>query len=148
MVGNKESYLNLWRSVIGLTTVDGVVTEQEKAWIDTFMSQIQIDEDQRDVLLDDIKNPKNPIQFIDKITDASHLSQLHHLANIVFKSDTFDYKESIYLDKIHKHIESRVDLMCAMRKSQDLLAEMEAVRKEEKKDIKGFFLNLVEFFRN
>jgi uncharacterized membrane protein YebE (DUF533 family) len=147
MTGNKESYINLWRSVVGLTTVDGVVTEQEKEWLDKFLNNAQLDEEQRSILHDDIVNPKNPIQFIDKVTDAAHLSQLHHLANIVFKSDDFDYRESVYLEKIHKHIESKVDLMCAMRKSQDLMAEMEKVKAEQKSDIKGFFLHLVDYFR-
>ncbi|EQC52361.1 DUF533 domain-containing protein [Bacteriovorax sp. DB6_IX] len=148
MVGNRESYLNLWRAVIGLTTVDGIVTDQEREWINKFMAQIKISDEERAILEDDIQNPKNAITFIDQITEASHLSQLHHLANIVFKSDDFDHKESVYLDKIHKHIETRVDLMCAMRKSQDVMAQVERERLAQKKDIKGFFLGLAELFRS
>ncbi|OIQ17150.1 MAG: hypothetical protein BM556_13130 [Bacteriovorax sp. MedPE-SWde] len=147
MIGNKESYLNLWRAVIGLTAIDGVVTDQEKEWLDTFLVNIRLEGDELEILKNDMKDPKNPSPFIDKVTDAAHLSQLHHLANIIFKSDNFDHKESVYLDKINKLIESKIDMMSAMRKSQDHIAELEMIKKQKQGQIKGFFLHLVDIFK-
>lgn len=148
MTGNHESYFNMWRAVVAMTTIDGVITEQEKEWLEKFLSHGHLTDEEKLTIREDMKSPSDPEQYINLITDSGHLSQLHHLSNIIFNSDDFDYKEKKYLEKIQKIIESKIDVYGALKVAEDYKAKLAVKTREEKSAVKGIFLTLVEYFRN
>lgn len=148
MVKNVESYKNMWKAIISLVCVDGEITNEERSWVDEFINKAHLTPEEKEELAQEFHNPGDPFVHIENIKHPAHLSQLHHLANILFQSDYFDYREQVYLEKIQKFIESKIDLLSATRKSADYLKDFEEKTKKEKSQVKGLFLTLVEYFRD
>lgn len=147
MVKDKKSYFNMWRTLVALTTIDGIVTTEEKDWVKDYLDTSLLDDEEKKVLISDLVDHKDPESFLSLITETSHLAQLHHLANLIFHSDTLDYKERVYLEKISKYISSKVDHLNATRKSADYLNAAQLKTRDEKSKVRGLFLALVELYR-
>ncbi|EQC43739.1 hypothetical protein [Bacteriovorax sp. Seq25_V] len=146
-IRNQESYLNLWKSLVALTMVDGIYTDKEQETIESFLSNAILTEEQKIAIREVLKEKFSPYTYVDKITDASHLSQLHHLANILFRSDELDIKEEAFLTKFQSYLTQKIDPLSASRAIQDFQRNDEEKRKEELKKAKGLFLSLVQLFR-
>ncbi len=146
-IRDKESYLNLWKSLVALTMVDGIYTDNEQETIENFLSNSLLSEEQKIAVREVSKEKFSPYTYVDKITDVAHLSQLHHLANILFRSDEFDIKEEAFLKKFQSYLTDKIDPLSATRAIQNFQREDEEKRKEELKNAKGLFLSLVQLFR-
>lgn len=142
---NPESYFNLWRTLVAITHVDNVVTLEERDKIREFLAHARLDEDQVKVLEEDLNSKSSPEEFIEKITVPSHLAQLHHLANVIFQSDQLDYREDVFLKKIEENIKKRINFLGALKMVEEEKRVLE--EREQKREVKGFFNNLVEFYR-
>ncbi len=142
---NPESYFNLWRTLVAITHVDNVVTLEERDKIREFLAHARLDEDQIKILEEDLNSKSSPEEFIEKITVPSHLAQLHHLANVVFQSDQLDYREDVFLKKIEENIKKRINFLGALKMVEEEKRVLD--EREQKREVKGFFNNLVEFYR-
>ncbi len=140
-----ESYLNMWRTLIAVSHLDNIITTQEKDLIDQFISNADLDNKDRNLLEEDIIERKRPDEFLDKVNYPAHLSQLHHLANILFRSDDFDPKEEAYLRKILGQIEGKIGILNAT--SQSAKSFKTYKNREETYDKRSAFAQIIHFFK-
>lgn len=147
MVKNKSSYLNLYKTLASLAMIDGAYSLSEGVLIDELLANARLEQSAKDEVRLVLENKSDPFQFVDLITEPSHLSQLHHLANILFKSDEFDVKEVAFTKEFNKYLESKFDPLAGVRKMEEYLKEDQLKRDEEYNQAQGFFLNLVEYFK-
>lgn len=147
MIKNKTSYLNFYKCLASLALIDGVFSSKESQMIDEILDHARLDISEKAEVRAVLEKRSDPYTFIDLISEPSHLSQLHHLANILFKKDDFDVKEKAFIKDFNKYLESKFDPQAGMRKMEDYLKEDQLKRDEEFNQAKGIFLNLVEFFR-
>ena len=141
----KDSYYNLWASIISLTHVDNFVSDEEKAKVTEMIKDLRLDEDRKKSLHSLLESAEKPDFYIDKITIPAHISQLHHFANMIFRIDNFDYKEQKYLDSIQELILKQTNILGALK----MIEEDKRVENLKPKDEReGFFGYLIDFFDN
>jgi len=147
MVQDRTSFINMWRAIVALTSVDGIVTDEESEFIGKAVNNKKLfSEEEKNLLIMDLQNPQDPMDFIDKISSPGHIAQIHHLANLLFHVDNFDSSEKKYLKKIFDHIEGRINLMSGARKLQDHNGAYEDERTERLSTVKGVLENFVNKF--
>lgn len=141
----KDSYYNLWASIISLTHVDNFVSDEEKAKVTEMIKDLRLDEDRKKSLHSLLERAEKPDFYIDKITIPAHISQLHHFANMIFRIDNFDYKEQKYLDSIQELILKQTNILGALKMIEED-KRIENLRPKEERE--GFFGYLIDFFDN
>lgn len=141
----KDSYYNLWASIISLTHVDNFVSDEEKAKVTEMIKDLRLDEDRKKSLHSLLESAEKPDFYIDKITIPAHISQLHHFANMIFRIDNFDYKEQKYLDSIQELILKQTNILGALKMIEED-KRVENLRPKEERE--GFFGYLIDFFDN
>ncbi len=141
----KDSYYNLWASIISLTHVDNFVSDEEKAKVTEMIKDLRLDEDRKKSLHSLLESAEKPDFYIDKITIPAHISQLHHFANMIFRIDNFDYKEQKYLDSIQELILKQTNILGALKMIEED-KRIENLRPKEERE--GFFGYLIDFFDN
>ncbi|MEE3077822.1 MAG: hypothetical protein VX341_00695 [Bdellovibrionota bacterium] len=141
----KDSYYNLWASIISLTHVDNFVSDEEKATVTEMIKDLRLDEDRKKSLHSLLESAEKPDFYIDKITIPAHISQLHHFANMIFRIDNFDYKEQKYLDSLQELILKQTNILGALKMIEED-KRVENLRPKEERE--GFFGYLIDFFDN
>lgn len=141
----KDSYYNLWASIISLTHVDNFVSDEEKAKVTEMIKDLRLDEDRKKSLHSLLESAEKPDFYIDKISIPAHISQLHHFANMIFRIDNFDYKEQKYLDSIQELILKQTNILGALKMIEEDKRVENLKPKEERE---GFFGYLIDFFDN
>ena len=141
----KDSYYNLWASIISLTHVDNFVSDEEKAKVTEMIKDLRLDEDRKKSLHSLLESAEKPDFYIDRITIPAHISQLHHFANMIFRIDNFDYKEKKYLDSIQELILKQTNILGALKMIEEDKRVENLKPKEERE---GFFGYLIDFFDN
>jgi uncharacterized membrane protein YebE (DUF533 family) len=142
----KESFYNMWRAIIAMSNIDGVVSTQEVDFIKGFLEKDFFDVQQTKNLRDDLENKKDPRDFIDKVDHPAHLSQLHHLAKILFNVDGMDIKEQAFAKDIQELVSKKIDLLGASRLFEDELRALREKEAEESITYKSIFTRLFEKF--
>ncbi len=142
-----ESFLNMWRTLVSLTHLDNIVSEQETALIQDFILNAKLEEQDRALLKEDLIQRHRPDEFIHKVNYPAHLSQLHHLANVLFRSDELDPKEEAFLKKILDDIEAKIGILNATTHSAHAISELN--KNDVKKRANGprsAFAEIIRFF--
>ncbi|WP_412474370.1 DUF533 domain-containing protein [Halobacteriovorax sp. YZS-1-1] len=139
-----ESFLNMWRTLIALSHLDNIVSEQERELIQEFIHNAKLNEEDKEILRQDLEQRHRPDEFIGHVNYPAHLSQLHHLANILFRSDELDPKEEAYLKKILAEIETKIGIYNATTQSAEALKKMSQSEIEVKR--KSAFAEIIKFF--
>ncbi|RZF21327.1 DUF533 domain-containing protein [Halobacteriovorax vibrionivorans] len=139
-----ESFLNMWRTLIALSHLDNIVSEQERELIQEFIHNAKLSEEDKEILRQDLEQRHRPDEFIGHVNYPAHLSQLHHLANILFRSDELDPKEEAYLKKILAEIETKIGIYNATTQSAEALKKMSQSEIEVKR--KSAFAEIIKFF--
>ncbi|AYF44148.1 hypothetical protein BALOs_1141 [Halobacteriovorax sp. BALOs_7] len=139
-----ESFLNMWRTLIAVSHLDNIVSEQERELIQEFIHNAKLNEEDKEILRQDLEQRHRPDEFIGHVNYPAHLSQLHHLANILFRSDELDPKEEAYLKKILAEIETKIGIYNATTQSAEALKKMSQSEIEVKR--KSAFAEIIKFF--
>ncbi|WP_419168633.1 DUF533 domain-containing protein [Halobacteriovorax sp.] len=139
-----ESFLNMWRTLIAVSHLDNIVSEQERELIQEFIHNAKLNEEDKEILRQDLEQRHRPDEFIGHVNYPAHLSQLHHLANILFRSDELDPKEEAYLKKILSEIETKIGIYNATTQSAEALKKMSQSEIEVKR--KSAFAEIIKFF--
>lgn len=139
-----ESFLNMWRTLIAVSHLDNIVSEQERELIQEFIHNAKLNEEDKEILRQDLEQRHRPDEFIGHVNYPAHLSQLHHLANILFRSDELDPKEEAYLKKILSEIETKIGIYNATTQSAEALKKMPQSEIEVKR--KSAFAEIIKFF--
>ena len=147
MVENRDSFISMWRALVALTGVDGIVSQEESDFIGNAINNKRLfSDEERNLLFMDMQSPQDPMPLIDKITSPGHISQIHHLANLLFHADGMDAKEKKYLDEIKAHIESRINIMQGTRKAQDHMSKVEKEKEKSLSTVRGILDNFIKKF--
>ncbi|EPZ49606.1 hypothetical protein M902_1103 [Bacteriovorax sp. BAL6_X] len=142
-----ESFLNMWRTLVSLTHLDNIVSQQEKALIQDFILNAKLEEEDRALLNDDLDQRHRPDEFIHKVNYPAHLSQLHHLANVLFRSDELDPKEEVFLKKILDDIEAKIGILNATTQSAHTISELNKNHvNDQEKGPRSVFSEIIRFF--
>ncbi|POB12565.1 hypothetical protein [Halobacteriovorax sp. DA5] len=142
-----DSFLNMWRTLVSLTHLDNIVSEQEKTLIQDFINNAKLEDKDRLQLKEDLIQRHRPDEFIHKVNYPAHLSQLHHLANIVFRSDELDPKEEAFLKKILDDIEAKIGILNATTHSAHAISELNKNNlKNTVNGPKSAFAEIIRFF--
>lgn len=139
-----ESFLNMWRTLIAVSHLDNIVSDQERELIQEFIKNAKLNDEDKQILRDDLEARHRPDEFIGKVNYPAHLSQMHHLANILFRSDELDPKEEAYLQKILAEIEEKIGIYNATTQSAETLKRM--TESEIKVERKSAFAEIIKFF--
>ncbi len=139
-----ESFFNMWRTLISVSHLDNVVTKQERELILEFIEKAKLTDEDRQTLYDDLEGRHRPDEFLDKVNFPAHLSQLHHLANILFRSDDLDPKEEAYLKKILGEIESKIGILNATTHSAESIRNFNERSQDTSR--KSAFAEIIKFF--
>lgn len=127
--------------------IDGTHGPKEEELLENFIRSSRLEDSEKTEVKKLYHQKTDPYNYIDLISEPSHLAQLHHLADILFQTDDFNIKEIVFLEKFTKYIEKKIDPMAAMRKIEDHLKDDELKRDEDFNQAKGLFLTLVELFK-
>lgn len=139
-----ESFFNMWRTLVSLSHLDNIVSEQERQLIEEFIANAKLRDGDAQILHDDLNSRHRPDEFISKVNYPAHLSQLHHLSNVLFRSDNLDPKEEAYLKRIMADIESKIGIYNATSQSAHVISELDKNKKEY--GPKSAFAEIIKFF--
>lgn len=99
--GLPESEFNMWRAVFAFSLVDRLLTVEEQSLLSGFLSSVPFSPEQKNILLDDFKNPQDVEKFYGQITDPKDRSRFCELARtLVWSKGDMDLQEKIILRRV------------------------------------------------
>lgn len=102
-----ESRFNLWRAIVAMVHVDGVVKPHEINFIAEQTRDLPLSAAQRDVLKADLAEPQDIKVFFDKITRPQDRDDFFRLARTIAWSDGhYDQREEEILARIGLSLEN------------------------------------------
>lgn len=102
---------NMWRCITAMAHADGVVTPEEKGHLKNIFERMDLTDDQREALYDDLENEKDVGEFLPKVNDPKYRSQVVYFARILAAADgNICPSEQDMLDKIHAQTVGQVDI--------------------------------------
>lgn len=141
------SYLNFYKTLASLASIDGIVTVQEEKFIQELLDHSRLNGSDKLSVTSLLSEKSDPFTFLDNINEPAKLSQLHHMANVLFHKDDFDVKEKEFLNRFLNHLTSKIDMMSALRKVEDYQSQKLIQEKKDLERASGLFLTLVEFYK-
>ena len=101
-----ESKFAMWRCIIGMAHADGILHEDEQAYLtkmfDNMRDRAGMPADMHDTLVDDLHNPKDVEPFMGQIVDPAFRSQLVYFARLLAYKDGEKHPDEAQLLKIMK----------------------------------------------
>ncbi len=103
-----ESQLYMWRTLFAMSHADDNVSENEIRLMSEVLEDIPFTEEQKILLKDDIKNPKDITDMFGHITDVRDQAEFFHFAReMVWADGDFGKEEQDILLKLKKmHLQS------------------------------------------
>lgn len=99
-----DSQFNMIRCVLAVAHADGIIQDEERAYINKMISKLQLTDDQRDTIEKDFETPQDVIALFDKIDDPQYKSQVIHFARLmVWKDGELDPGEEAIMKKLQSH---------------------------------------------
>ena len=99
-----ESQFQLLRCIISIAHSDGIIQEEEREFIENMIRRLGLSDAREEILEDDFKHPKDPLEIFDNITDPKFRSQAIHFAKMIaWKDGELDPKEQDIIHKLQKH---------------------------------------------
>lgn len=124
-----ESKFQMWRATVGLVYVDGILSPEEKRWLDKHLKDQPFSDEQKAQIERDIHEGCQIDEILPKVTDKKDRSHLLHFANILFRSDNqyspeekefFKNLEEEILQGIQLHkVRSRIASVKTLKKSKN-----------------------------
>ena len=99
--GVSNSEFNMWRAVFAFSLVDRLLTVEEQSLLSGYLSSVPFSTQQKNILLDDFKNPQDVEKFYNKITDGKDRARFCELARtLVWSKGDMDLQEKIILRRV------------------------------------------------
>lgn len=99
--GVPESEFNMWRAVFAFSLVDRLLTVEEQSLLSGYLSSVPFSAQQKNILLDDFKNPQDVEKFYRKITEGKDRARFCELARtLVWSKGDMDLQEKIILRRV------------------------------------------------
>lgn len=123
-----ESRFYMWRGVVAIAHADGVVTPHEISFINKFMAETPFSKAQRDIIGEDLRNPKHAHDMFANITSKKDKTDFFSLARALSWCDgDFDEQEKVIIERLER--ENLIDENKAlMKESTDILNEIDLCR--------------------
>lgn len=87
-----ESQFYMWRTLFAVSHADDIVTEEEVRFMTEAMEDVPFTEEQKDILQDDISNPKDIVEMFEKISSDRDQAEFFKFARVLVWIDG-DYGE-------------------------------------------------------
>lgn len=99
--GISESEFNMWRAVFAFTYVDNVLSLEEQGLLNSYLAKVPFTLAQRDILKDDLKDPKDVVMLYRRITGKEDKERFCVLARaIVWCEGDITAQEKAILKKV------------------------------------------------
>ena len=123
---SSESFFNMWRLVVLAAHIDHNVHEKEVEMIESYIESLELDENQKQILRKEIRNPASLDEILPKITEPGHRSQSVYFTRLLFwKDSVMAREEEAFLDKVTKYFQSFVDMDAANEKLKGIREKIE-----------------------
>lgn len=143
--GLSESKFAMWRGVIFMIHADNVVTPQEISFINDCLKDTELSPLQLFIIAEDLKNPKNPQEIFDQITNPEDKKNFFKLARAVSWCDgDFAKQERHIIDVLESQYFGEENLSC-LEQSREGLQEVE-LHQAQWSFKKTNFQNFLNFF--
>lgn len=83
MAGISESEFNMWRAVFAFTYADNVLSLEEQELLGSYLSKVPFSAEQRNILKDDLREPKDCVKYYRKITNKEDKERFCVLARAI-----------------------------------------------------------------
>ena len=141
-----NSRFHMWRAVVAMAHADGVVTPHELSFINEYLKDIDLSDQQRKIIGQDLREFQDITVVFAQITEHQDQVDFFALARALSWSDgDFDVQEK----KIIKHLESQMlENWDAIEQSRTLCQEVELCgnqwmfKTERSRNLFGFLNNL------
>lgn len=126
-----ESQMNKWRTLVALAHVDGNICANERSFIQTTLSNRNIDPEQIKTIMSDFETPHKPCEFFEKITEPRDRGLLFYSARLMFvkEGELCDYVK-MYYDKFKAEHMGGLNM-------DAIMIEVDAIRAETKEPTKS-----------
>lgn len=119
-----ESRFYMWRTVVAMAHADGVVTPHELSFINDYVRDINLSQEQLDIVGQDILNPQDISEMFSNITESQDKTDFFALARALSWCDgDYDAQEKCIIENLE-----RANLMAdsheAIEKSRELINEV------------------------
>jgi uncharacterized membrane protein YebE (DUF533 family) len=103
-----DSQFYMWRTLFALSHADGVVSNEEVRFMVEALEDIPFSDEQKTLLRDDIKSPRDPLEMFAKVTDMRDQAKFFQFArDIVHVDGDYGKAEQDLLLKLQKlHIKT------------------------------------------
>ena len=99
--GVTDSEFNMWRAVFAFSLVDRLLTVEEQSLLSGYLVSVPFSAEQKNILLDDFKNPQDVEKFYGKISDEKDRARFCELARtLVWSKGDMDMQEKIILRRV------------------------------------------------
>ncbi len=123
---SSESFFNMWRLVVLAVHVDHNVHEKEVDMINSYIKSLELDENEKQILRKELKDPASIDEILPKITEPGHRSQSVYFTRLLFWKDrVMSQEEEAFLDKVTKYFQSFVDIDAVNKKLKDVREKIE-----------------------
>ena len=96
-----KSYFNMWRLVVSAVHADDRVDEAELKMVEHYLSELDFNEEQLNLLKKELKTPVSVDEILPEITDLSDRSQSVYFVRLLFwKDQLLTASEESFLKKV------------------------------------------------
>ena len=103
-----ESQFYMWRTLFAISHADDIVTEEEVRFMTEAMEDVPFTEEQKDILQDDISNPKDIVEMFEKISSDRDQAEFFKFARVLvwIDGDYGEEEQEIMLKLKRLHIQN------------------------------------------
>lgn len=130
--GVTESRFYMWRAVVAMVHADGVVTPHELAFVNDYMRDIHLSEEQLEIVGEDLHTPQDVYHMFSQIEDRQDRIDFFALARALSWCDgDYDGQEKIIIEQLEKlHLgDENVKLLA---ESREVFGEVELCQNQWK----------------
>ncbi len=129
-----KSYFNMWRLVVSAVHADDRVDEAELKMVENYLSELDFNEEQLNLLKKELKTPVSVDEILPEITDLSDRSQSVYFVRLLFwKDQILTSSEEAFLKKVQDYfaqflnmdeIHAKISLLKKTAENQDALSSL------------------------
>lgn len=123
--GVSESRFYMWRGVVVMIHADNMVTPQELSFINDYIKDMNLSQEQLDIIHDDLKNPQDTFEIFTKITDEEDKKDFFALARAVAWCDGNFVKQEERIIKLFEEQKLSDENLSYLEGSRDMMNEIE-----------------------
>ena len=119
-----ESRFHIWRGVVAMAHADGVVTPHEMSFINDYVTDMPFSKNQRDILSDDLRTPKDIHEIFAKIETSQDKKDFFALARALSWCDgDYDAQEKYIIETLEKETQD-VENAKLLKQSRDNVSQI------------------------